>query len=284
MGIVNISIKSGAKSSCWPLATGRLRGRAAGCALILFAWIVAASAADKCVLGVQPILSAQQTKKAFQPLADYLGKAISKKCVVRTSPNFLAYWDYIRKGGVFDLVLDAAHFTDYRAEKQGYEILAKVPDTVSYSLIVSDQNPVFDASELTAKRIATLGIPSIGAARLNALFPNPARQPLTIEIESTELGFQLLLAGKVAAAILPTPLVSQQMAQGAALPWYSPPNPSRTSPCPPRHRSRPRPAIKCAGPCSRPKKRRRAARCSRPSASSVSNPPRPPPTPGNPRP
>ena len=188
-----------------------------GCALALFATSLPANAADEWVLGVQPILGEQQTKKAFQPLADYLGKIASKKIVVRTSPNFLAYWDSVRKGGVFDLVLDAAHFTDYRAQKQGYEILAKIPDTVSNSLVVSDQNLVIDASELIAKRIATLGVPSIGAARLNALFPNPARQPLTVEVESAEMGIKLLLTGKVTAAMLPTPVVSQQMAQGGGI-------------------------------------------------------------------
>jgi ABC-type phosphate/phosphonate transport system substrate-binding protein len=187
-------------------------------ALVLGFWNVAATAANGgCTLGVQPILSEQQTKKAFQPLADYLGKVASKTCEVRTSPNFLAYWDQVRKGGVYDLVLDAAHFTDYRAQKQGWEILAKIPDTVSYSLIVSDQTAVIDAGELISKRIATLGVPSIGAARLNALFPNPSRQPITVEVESAEAGIALLRAGKVEAAILPTPFVSQQMAQGGGI-------------------------------------------------------------------
>ena len=196
----------------------RLRSGLAGGALALLASIAPAQAAEgECSLGVQPILSEQQTQKAFQPLADYLGKIAGKKCVVRTSPNFLAYWDQVRKGGMFDLVLDAAHFTDYRVQKQGYEILAKVPDTVSYSLIVSDQNPIIDATELIAKRIATLGVPSIGAARLNGLFPNPTRQPMTVEIESSEKGIELLRAGKVTAAILPTPIVSQQMAQGGGI-------------------------------------------------------------------
>ena len=215
MVTVNISNKTGARSSssaARPL--GRRRAGLAGGALALLVAFTPAYGADgEWTLGIQPILNEQQTKKAFQPLADYLGKAASKKIVVRTSPNFLAYWDQVRKGGVFDLVLDAAHFTDYRAQKQGYEILAKIPDTVSYSLIVSDQNLVIDATELIARRIATLGVPSIGAARLNALFPNPTRQPLTVEVDDSEAGIELLRAGKVTAAILPTPIVSQQMAQ-----------------------------------------------------------------------
>jgi len=175
-----------------------------------------ADAADL-VLTVQPILSETQTRAAFQPLADYLTKATGRTIVIRTRPNFMAYWDDVRRGAGVDLVLDAAHFTDYRLKKHGYQVVAKIPDTVSYTLIVSDQNPIIDPAELIAKRVATLGVPSIGAARLNALFPNAARQPKIVEVDSAEEGMKLLLEGKVQAAILPTPIVSQQMAQGGGI-------------------------------------------------------------------
>lgn len=165
------------------------------------------------VLAVQPVLTEAETQRAFQPLADFIAKSVGPPCVVRTRPNFLAYWDMIRKGEGYDLVLDAAHFTDYRIRKSGYQVLVKVPDTVSYSLIVLNSNPVFDPAELVARRIATLGTPSIGAARLNAMFPNPSRQPIAVEVASAELGIQMLVGGKVDAAILPTPIVSREMAR-----------------------------------------------------------------------
>jgi phosphonate transport system substrate-binding protein len=178
----------------------------------------AADAAEaELTLGIQPVLSETQTRGAFQPLADYLAKAAGRRVVIRTRLNFMAYWDDVRKGGVFDLILDAAHFTDYRVKKQGYHVLAKIPDSVSYSLIVSDRNPTIDPTELIARRVATLGIPSIGAARLNALYPNPARQPAVVEVDSVEQGIQWLAEGKVQAAILPTPVVSQQMARGGGI-------------------------------------------------------------------
>jgi len=76
---------------------------------------------------------------------------------------------------------------------------------------------VLEPGELIGKRVATLGIPSIGAARLNAMFPNPSRQPTAIEVPDAEEGIKLLLAKKVQAAILPTPIISQKMAAGAAI-------------------------------------------------------------------
>ncbi len=172
-----------------------------------------ARAADELVLLIQPILSEEKTQKAFRPLADYIAQATGKKCRILTQPNFISYWDTLRRNS-YHLALDAAHFTDYRGYKMGFQILAKVPDSVSYSLIVSDNNLVIDPIELVGKRVATLGPPSIGAARLNAMFPNPSRQPVIIEVPSVEQGMELLLNQKVVAAILPTPVVSQRMAQG----------------------------------------------------------------------
>lgn len=177
----------------------------------------AAAADNELVLAIQPILGEEQTRKAFQPLCDYLGLAVKRPCRLHTSPNFYAYWDTVRVSTTFNLVLDAAHFTDYRTQKLGYQVLAKVPDAVTYTLVTRSSDFVLEASELVGKRVATLGIPSIGAARLNGMFPNPSRQPVIIEVGAAEQGIRLLLDGKVNAAILPTPIVAQQMANAGGL-------------------------------------------------------------------
>jgi phosphonate transport system substrate-binding protein len=177
----------------------------------------AAAAGNELVLAVQPILDESLTRKAFQPLCDYLAHASGRPCRLLTSPNFYAYWDTVRLGTAFNLALDAAHFTDYRAQKQGFHVLAKIPDSVTYTLVTRDGELLLDAGELVGKRVATLGIPSIGAARLNGLFPNPSRQPVTVEVGAAEQAMRLLLDGKVSAAILPTPIVAQQMASGGGV-------------------------------------------------------------------
>lgn len=182
-------------------------------ALLASTGFAAKAAEPEMILLIQPILSEERTRQVFQPLADYIGAVTGRRCRIQTLPNFLAYWDVVRRGN-YDFALDAAHFTDYRAQKMGFTILAKIPDGVSYSLIVSDDQLVFDPQELAGKRVATLGPPSIGAARLNAMYPNPVRQPVSIEVGDSEAGAALLRQRKVDAAILPTPFVSQQMGQG----------------------------------------------------------------------
>ncbi len=169
------------------------------------------------VLAVQPEHSQSATRAAIRPLADYLSKVTGKHCRILTSPNFLSYWNTIHKGTGYDLAFDSSHFTDYRVKKLGFIVLVKIPGDINYSLVVLARNSITDPSELIARRIATLGIPSLDSTRLNAMFPNPMRQPIMVEVSSNEAGLNMLLQGKVAAAMLPTPLVRQAIAHGTKL-------------------------------------------------------------------
>ena len=123
------------------------------------------------VLMIQPTLGVETTRQTFQPLADYLGKTTGARFTVVTQPNFLAHWETVRRNSGYDLVLDDAHFTDYRVQKFGFHVLAKIPGTTSYSLIVPRHKPVRDPLELAGKTVASFGPPSIGATRLNACSP-----------------------------------------------------------------------------------------------------------------
>src|SRR4030066_1838065 len=68
-----------------------------------------ATAADnELVLAVQPILDEGQTRKAFQPLCDYLAQATGRPCRLSPRPNFYAYWDVVRHSTAFNLGLGAA--------------------------------------------------------------------------------------------------------------------------------------------------------------------------------
>jgi len=192
---------------------------------LLAAWLASLLAAQyahatnpaELVLGVSPLLSETETREQYQPLCDYLAAATKIPCRIVTRPNFLSYWETMRRGQVYNLILDDAHFTDYRIEKMGYTVLAKIPYTVTYSLAVPRAADIRDPARLIGHRIATLGIPSMGAALLNGLFPQPSKQPIPVEVNTAAEAFVLLAAGKAEAAILPTPLVRQEILRGAAL-------------------------------------------------------------------
>ncbi len=169
----------------------------------------AASKAAEYSLAIQPILPQEELKKRFQPLADYLSQETGQTITITTQRNFLFYWTKMRKKKKgFDLVLDAAHFTDYRIKTQGYTVLAKLPDTVSFSIVTSEDNFILDQEELIGLRVATLPSPSLGALRLEELFPNPVRTPFYIWERNTTVAVEKILSGKIDAAIIPTRLAS----------------------------------------------------------------------------
>ena len=202
---------------------GRQKGISRQLWLSLGLWLgllspaLAVPAGQELILAIQPVLSEGKTRQAFEPLAQYISKVTGKKISIATMPNFMAYWSRMVSGQKSIIYFDAAHFTAFRARKQGYRVLAKIPDSVSYTLVVRDADMVFEPSELVAKRIATLGSPSIGAARLSGMFPNPMRQPIIVEVPDSQTGISMLLDNKVFAAIIPTPIVSQAMDEGLAI-------------------------------------------------------------------
>ena len=199
-----------------PRHSPRPRACAAVALLALCLTLSAARAeVSELVLGIAPLLDETETRSQFQPLCNYLSKAAHLPCRITTRPNFLTYWEMMRRGKEYNLILDDAHFTDYRAQKMGYVVLAKIPDTVTYSLIVPRATKLDDPARLVGRRIATLGIPSMGAAQLNGLFTQPSKQPIPVEVDNTTDGFALLREGKVVAAILPTPLVREEIVRGA---------------------------------------------------------------------
>jgi hypothetical protein len=163
-------------------------------------------------LSVQPILPRDQIIKAYQPLADYLSAKTGHKVKMKGHINFLAYWAAVRKPGQYELVLDAAPFVDYRQARKGYQVLAKLPDRVSFSIVTHEDDLIFDLDELVLKRVATIVSPSIGALRLHSLFHNPMRQPRILYAKDANDAAAMVMDKRAFAAIIPTGLVSNYQA------------------------------------------------------------------------
>ena len=158
---------------------------------------------------IQPILSAERTKAVYQPLAEYLTKKTGINVSIVTASNWMSYWETMKKANEYDIILDAAHFTDFRIKRLGYTVLVKIPDTVSYTLVTNDKNLVLDVKELTGRQIATASSPSLGGIRLAQMFPNPIRQPIIVETPDSIEAIDKVLNGDVTAAIIPTPLLNK---------------------------------------------------------------------------
>lgn len=181
---------------------------------ILAAFLSVNAYAGDIRFAVQPILDEKAVRTAFEPLAEYLTKACGKKVDLKSSYDFADYWYKLKRGTEFNMVLDGPFYTDYLIQKQAFVPLAKVNGVVSHSLIALPSSGIFDPSDLVGKPVATLIPPAPAGLLLAKLFSNPARQPYIVATKSSEQALSLLMEGKVIAAMVPTPLAAQAMAQG----------------------------------------------------------------------
>jgi hypothetical protein len=149
-------------------------------------------------------------RRALAPLLRQLEEATGRRFVLSIAPNFLAHWEIVRRNAGYDLVLDEAHFTDYRVQKFGFHVVAKIPGVSSYSLATVRGAHLRSPLELAGKKVASFGPPGIGATRLSAMFPNPARHPAIIEVASGAEGLGLLKRGQVVAVMLPTTELAEE--------------------------------------------------------------------------
>ena len=174
---------------------------------ILLSVVSSGAIADTYFLSVQPVLPRDEIKRNYRPLARYLTEKTGHTIVIKAYRNFVTYWARMQKATDMHFILDAAHFTDYRVKRKDYRVLAKFPDTVSFTVVTGEENFVFEMDELISKRIATMPSPGMGAVRLNSMFPNPVRLPFYIEASDSVDAVKRVLDGYVEAAIIPSPLV-----------------------------------------------------------------------------
>lgn len=180
------------------------------------------SVAEEYTFIVQPTMQPEKTKNLYRSLAKYISNETGHTFKIVTERNFLTYWVKMKKGK-YDLILDAAHFTDYRINNLNYSVLAKIPDTVSYSLVTSSDNLVLELNELIGKRVLTLPPPSLGSVRLLDMFPNQLRQPQISGAGSAIESIINVKNGKYFAALVPTPLLNNYTGLNTVL--TTPPSP-----------------------------------------------------------
>ncbi len=165
--------------------------------------------AQEYVLSIQPTSSKDEIVKTYQPLADYLTEKTGHQISIKTYRNFYSYWHKMRAGKDFDLVLDAAHFTDYRIQNQGYTALVKMPDSVSFSLVTHENISASKPKDLLRKRIASAPSPSLSGIRFYEIFNDPARLPREVTVKNAQEAVDAVAAGKADAAIIPSALAKK---------------------------------------------------------------------------
>lgn len=174
--------------------------------LMLMMCLGAANAAEY-KLAIQPLLPRADIETQYKVLADYLSAETGDTITIQSFSSFKSYFANMKRKKGFDLVFDAAHFTNYRTDNMNYSVLAKLPDTVSFSLVTGPDLMVFDADELIPYKIATMVSPAIGGLRLKELYPDVDNSPTIVRAKDSVDAIQQIHDGRADAAMIPTPMV-----------------------------------------------------------------------------
>lgn len=161
-------------------------------------------------LAIQPALTPEKTRQVYQPLAEYLSQATGLDVKIIVASNFQAYWATLIRDNGHDMALDAAHFADFRAKRLDYTIVAKVNDTLSFSLVTREDVLILDKDDLIGKTMAAVPSPSLAGVNLADFFPNPLRQPTIVTAKNFPDALEKVKSGKAVATIVPTSLVRNQ--------------------------------------------------------------------------
>jgi ABC-type phosphate/phosphonate transport system substrate-binding protein len=154
------------------------------------------------VLSAPPRGKAEAESKIYQPVAEYLSRAIGRKIVFRHIDNWLTYQSEMQKGKI-DIVFDGPHFVSWRMAALQHEPLAKLPGKLAFVAVVKAGNQdVLDTRDLAGRTVCAFAPPNLATLTFLAEFENPARQPLIVNVESFPQAYQMMLAGKCQAAVL----------------------------------------------------------------------------------
>ncbi|MFN2381677.1 MAG: phosphate/phosphite/phosphonate ABC transporter substrate-binding protein [Guyparkeria sp.] len=184
----------------------RLFALLAGAAALL-ATALPTHADDGLKMAIAPFLPEAELNEVYTPIAEYLSHRLGETVELELFPNYLSFWEATRGGSEFDIALDAAPATDFRVQRQDWQVIARFDGEVTQSLVTRDDDLILSPKELVNKRVAVQPSPSVGALVLYQLFPNPVQQPTLVFERTNRDVATAVLEGKARAGVIPTPLV-----------------------------------------------------------------------------
>lgn len=173
--------------------------------LLLLATFCRPAAATDFTISVEPSYPAAQADEIYQPLLAYLGKSTGHHFVLQYPSNYHSLWRDIRANTPIDFTFEEAQFTDYRAQRFGFEPLARTVEPTVYSLIATPEVAERGLSGLVGYSVVSMPSPSLGYALLIEMYRNPVSQPEVLSTAASwKDGVEMIFAGEADAAMVPS--------------------------------------------------------------------------------
>ena len=187
--------------------------RAAAC----LGWLLAFAVTAPETVGAERVLLVQtpgsQTqvraqRMLWRRLAERITDALGEPVRLVMTDHVLDHWERVRDGGGGDVVLDEAHFADYRVREFDYRIVARIRGLHAFCVVVRSGARVLEPEDLWTRTVASRPAPSLAAVKLLELFPDPIRAPRLISVASDEEAIRQVLDGRVGAAMVSAALAT----------------------------------------------------------------------------
>lgn len=173
------------------------------------------AAAETYRFSIEPEYPPDQAQEVYAPLMAYLSKATGHTFTLVVPQNYHLMWRNMRKYqdvvrldtsrvGSSDFTFEDAPFTDYRAQRLGFQPLARVANPTGFSLIAMPETAERGLDGLVGYRVVSMPSPSLGYAVLSSLYRNPVSQPEVMSVAATwRDGVEMIFAGEAEAAMVP---------------------------------------------------------------------------------
>jgi len=180
-----------------------------------------AAKTDPLIFSSPPRETADAGKKLYQPIADYLSKALGRPVVYKYPRTFGVYRAEMLNGG-YDILFDGAHFIGYRIQKQQHNALVRMPNEGrAWAIFARKGERISKVTELAGKTVCAQPAPTIGALVLLSQFDkDPSQQPFLVPVKVREGIYNGVLSGHCAAGVLPNTELAALNGSGAAVTVY----------------------------------------------------------------
>lgn len=204
------------------------------CLTAVLATPVSAFAQEPLILSAPPRESPEAGERMYGPLARQLTELLGQP-VVYEHPRAWQTYSFQMRRGRYDIVFDGPHFAAWRMVHIDHVPLVKLPGSLVFVVITqAGNNEVGTLDDLNARKVCGIASPNLGTMTLLSQYPNPARQPLVVDVRQG--GFKAVYEawkdGKCEAAVLRDQFYTKKVAdsekEGIKVVFTSRPVPNQT--------------------------------------------------------
>lgn len=176
------------------------------CLVLVAAMSVAASAADRVVVG-PPTETFEQGEKLYGPLVRLLSERTGLDWEYQPASEWLSYTKLIVSDHA-DLTFSQGHFAGYLSLYHNHHILARAPDDTEW-LLVGNKDSGGDFS-LAGQTVCTIPPPELGSLVLTTLdeLQDPMRAPSMVTVTNRSESLSGVMSGLCAYTVLPADALS----------------------------------------------------------------------------